>query len=336
MGERVKIDISTATLLRIALFIGAIYLIYLLRDVIALLFVVTILVAAFRPVVAKWGRKIGYKLAVASLVLIFLGVIIGFIALIVPPLMEQTKQLIDQFPEYLNRLSALRSHFPTLEAAIKSLENISFGSGVVDVTTGFVGGLVSILTIIILTVYLLLDAKLFSNLLSRLIPCERHDEAADIIDKIANKVGNWLRGQLYLGLIIGTLVFVGLTIIGVPYALALGVIAALLEFIPVIGPFISGILAALIALSISPITALIVIIYFIVLQQLENNLIVPKIMQKAIGLPPAIIIITIIISSKLFGIIGAILAVPISGIIYVIYKDWNTIKRILRNEKRDK
>jgi len=186
------------------------------------------------------------------------------------------------------------------------------------------------LTVVVLTVYLLLDQRFFRNLSNVIIPEDKRDEVAIITEKVATKVGAWLKGQLFLSLIIGSLSFVGLWIIGVPYALTLAVISGLLEIIPVLGPIIAGIVAALVALTVSPLAALFVIAFYFILQQLENNIIVPKIMQKAVGLPPAVIIIAILIGGSVLGILGALLAVPVSGILYVLVKERATVSEIMK------
>lgn len=332
MNQKLKIDVSTMAVVKLTLIIFAIYLLYLIRDVIVVLFVVLILVASLRPVVKSWGKKIGNTFAVIALMLIMFGMIAAFLYVIVPPFIDQTKSLINNLPGYANRLSILRDRVPSLDNAYTSiLSSIGdVGGGFISVTTGVFGGIVTFLTIIVLTVYFLLDEKFFANTFYRMIPSDKRETIIEIISKITQKVGDWLRGQLLLGLIIGLCVYVGTSIIGLRYALTLGVIAGVLEIIPIIGPIISGVLGTLIALFISPVTALITAIFYIVLQQLENNLLVPKIMQRAVGLPPAIIIVAILIGGKLLGIAGALLAVPISGILYVIIQEWDIIKKIYK------
>jgi len=330
--ERVKIDISVAVILKIALVLGAIYLVYLLRDILTLIFVVLILVAALRPIVKGWGRKIGNTFAVIILLAIIITLIAGFIYAVLPPFVSQTKQLVENAPSYVQRFTVIRNNMPSLEKALSSAPQSfsTISGGFVSVTTGVFGGIVSFLTAIVLTIYLLLDEQFFNKTFSGLIPPEKRESVWEIIDKLTLKVGNWLRGQLVVGLLIGTLVFLGTTIIGLHYSLTLGVIAGTLEFIPIIGPIISGVLGTIVALFVSPITALITAVFYIILGQLNGSFMAPKIMQKAIGLPPAVIIVTILIGSKLLGVAGALLAVPISGIIFVILSDWQTIKNLAK------
>ncbi|MFA7253860.1 MAG: AI-2E family transporter [Patescibacteria group bacterium] len=335
MDQKMKLELPLSTLLKTTIFLLVLYLLFLIRDILYLLFVVGILVAAFRPVIRKWGKKIGRPMALLSLILIMFGVVAGFIYLIVPLLVEQTGQLIANIPNFLASFPVVNQYIPSASNALSAFTaNVgSFSGSFISITSSVFGGLVSFLTAIILTIYFLADEKTFSNFLKSSIPLDKKDDIICILDKVSQQVGNWLRGQLILGAAIGLIVFVGLALIGVPYALTLGVIAGVLEIIPIIGPIISGILGTLLALSVSPIKALITVVFYTLVQQLENNFVAPKIMQKAVGLPPAIIIIAILIGSKLLGVLGALIAVPVAGIIFVLVKEWPSIKRIKsRNE----
>ena len=136
--------------------------------------------------------------------------------------------------------------------------------------------------------------------------------------QIEEKLGGWFRGQLFLSLVIGVLSFIGLSILGISYALPLAVIAGVMEVIPVIGPIISAIPPILIALTISPILGLGVAIMYFVIQQLENHLLVPQVMKRAVGLNPLVVILTIAVGSRLLGFAGALLAVPIAVVIQIV------------------
>ena len=328
MNNKVSLEVSAWTIIKIILVVGAFFVAYLLRDVLVILLIVGILAAAFRPIVAAWARKIGNSFAVILLLLIVILVIAGFIYIVVPPLAEQTRQLIAAFPGFIVQYTALKSHFPTLTNAIVNYsQNLgSYTGSVISFTTSLLGGIASFFMIIILTVYILLDQKFFYKFQS-LIPEDRRETVIDLIKKITIKTGDWLRGQILLGLIMGLLSFIGLSIIGVPYALTLAVIAGVTELLPIVGAIIAGIISILVALTVSPLTAILTAGLALVLHQSENVFIAPKVMQKAIGLPPAVIIVSILIGGKLLGLAGALLAVPISAIVYVIIQEWPKIRR---------
>lgn len=332
MEERAKIDISVATIIKLVVVLFSIYLLYLIRDVVVLLFVVFILVSSLGPIVNSWSKRIGKPLSILSISLIFIGLLVGFIYLIVPPFINETGQLVANFPSYLEKLSALKGQLPSLNS---TFANISQSLGGITgnffaITAILFGGISSFIMMVILTIYFLADEKILSKLAAYVIPPDKREDVIQISQKISEKVGNWVRGQLLLCLVMGIIAFIGLSLIGVKYALTLAVLTALLEFVPIIGPLISGAVAALIALTtVSPLAAVIVVAFFILASQAENSFLVPKIMQKAVGLPPAIIIIAILIGSKLIGIFGALLAVPISGIVYVLIQEWQTIRKVL-------
>jgi predicted PurR-regulated permease PerM len=330
MSDKIKIDIPATTIIKVFFIAFIFFLLFWLKEVLLLIFVSLVLAAAFQPIVKKWSGKIGKPFSVILLLLIFFSLVTGFAYLVVPPLVDQTKQLANNLPEYISRFQAFRSHFPVVERWISSISSsLTNATGsFISITAGFFGGVVSFFTVIILTLYFLLDERFFINMGHGLFPEGKIDNVINVVKKISTKVGAWLRGQIALGLIIGLISYIGLAIIGVPYAVTIAVIAGVLEIVPAVGPFIAGTLAVLIALSVSPLTALFVVIFYIIIQQLENNFLVPKIMQKAVGLPPAIIIVALLIFGKLLGIMGAILAVPILGILFVLYEERATIKAI--------
>lgn len=146
----------------------------------------------------------------------------------------------------------------------------------------------------------------------------REERVRKLITNIQEKLGSWFRGQLFLSAVIGGLSFIGLTILDIPYAIPLALMAGIMEVVPVIGPIISSFPAILVALTISPILGLIVGVMYFVIQQLENHLIVPQVMKKAVGLNPLVVILTIAVGSRLLGFAGALLAVPIAVVIQIL------------------
>ena len=194
-------------------------------------------------------------------------------------------------------------------------------SAVVVAISGFVGGVFGLLTILILAFYLLLDSRqLFRHFIS-LVPKAERDRVEDASRRISSKVSAWLAGQLFLGAIIGTTAAIGLKLLGVPYFFVLALIAGLGEMIPVVGPILSAIPAVAVALTVSPATALFVGIFFLAQQQLENHILVPKIMEHQVGVRAGGVIMALLIGGSLLGIVGAILAVPTAAILQVIFQE---------------
>ncbi len=336
MNQSIKLDVPFWTIVKIIMVGVMFYLLFMVREIIALFFIVLILTASFRPIVNKWSKKIGRIPSVLALILIAVIILVGVISLIIPPVVEQTKQLVQNIPDLLTKYQIVREHLPNLEESLNTvLKNIgSITGGFVSVTAGIFGGVVAFFAAIVMTVYLLLAKDSMSLFVKSVIAPDQQNSVMALVRKISQKVGDWFRGQMLLGLIIGIIDLIGLYIIGAPYALTLALLSGVLEIIPTIGPLVSGLIAVLVTLGSSPIQALFVAILYIVVQQLENSFIVPKVMQKAVGLSPVVIILAILTGGKLMGIVGAIIAVPIAASISVIIREWPTVRETFsKNEQ---
>lgn len=335
-----KIDISTSTLLRFILILVGLWFIYLIRDVLVLLFLVVIIVAGLSPTVERWSRFITRPGAVISVfVLIFLGV--GLISwLIAPPFVEQLKQFSANLPTYADQLSSsgktgfINDAFNLIAKNIESLSGqlSNLGETLINRTIGFVNGLVAFLTVLVLTFYLLLEEEGVKKIYRGMLPSSWHGALAETTRKILGKLGAWLRGQIYLMAVVGFAVTIGLLIIGSPYALTLGIWAGLTEAIPIVGPWLGAIPGVAVGLAESPLQGFLALLVYTVVQQLENNILVPKIMSKAVGLNPVIVIIAILIGGKLYGLLGILLAVPMAAAISVIAEDWELIRNMFLSD----
>lgn len=186
-----------------------------------------------------------------------------------------------------------------------------------DIFQSFIGAVL----VAVITFYMLLDKDKLELRFGRLFG-KYQDKARGLLRKIEIKLGAWLRGQLLLSLIVAVLIYAGLVVIGVNFALPLAVISGLLEVVPIIGPIISAIPAILIALITSPVLALIVAAWYLIVQQAESHIIVPQVMKRAVGLNPLVVILAIAIGDRLLGIAGALLAVPIAVVIQIIADDY--------------
>ncbi len=334
--QKMQVDVSVWAIIKVLLVLVAFYLLFLIRDILILFFLVLILVAAFNPVVNYWEKKIKRGPAVLVLFLIIFAVVAAVIWLIMPSLVRQISQLVIQLPELMDRFSNLKNYVPDFEQNLTAISNSLTGltGGFVSITASVFGGVFTLLTALVLTAYLLLDKDAFANFIFSVFPPASKGQLVTIFDKIGQKLGNWLRGQAILGAIIALIDLIGLVIIGVPFALVLAIISGILEIVPTIGPIVAGLIAILVALAVDPIKAVFVAVLYVIVQQIENNFIVPKVMQKAVGLSPVIIILAVLVGAKLFGVFGAILAVPLAGVISVVIQDWSTLRKAF--DKNDK
>ena len=173
----------------------------------------------------------------------------------------------------------------------------------------------------VITFYMTIEEDGLKKFVRSIAPIEYQPYLVQKTNRIQVKMGGWLRGQLILMFIIGSLTYVGLLILDVPYALVLAIFAGLAEFVPFLGPLIAAVPAVFFSFSDSPWKAFGVVIFYIVLQQLENQVIVPKVMQKAVGLNPIVVIIVMLIGAKVAGLVGILLAVPATTIAWIFFAD---------------
>jgi predicted PurR-regulated permease PerM len=187
----------------------------------------------------------------------------------------------------------------------------SIGENIVAVTGQIFGAFFAILTLFVISFYMLIDHERIKRNITELFPRRYQSYIHTVIVEAEQKLGAWLRGQLVLSLVIGLCTWIALSLVGMKYALPLSLIAGVGEAVPTVGPIISAIPAIIIALNISPTMAGIVTLIYILIQFAENHLIVPKVMQRAIGLHPLFTILTILIGGQLMGVLGALLAIPL-------------------------
>lgn len=342
MKEKIQIEISALTILKFfAILIGLVVL-YLIRDILVTFFLVAVLVAAFYPIVDRLEKvRVPRVLSVSVIYFIFLAALVGIGFLIIPPLVSQLQDLSDNLPYFVQNISPkLYSYREALKLSQESLNQLSqtfssVSSQLYSTTVGFVSGVVSIITILVVSFYLLIDTVSVKRFFVSIFPAAQKQWVVEAGKKITIKMGAWLGGQLLLGLIIGVLDLVILVSFGVPYALTLAIWGGLTEVVPFIGPWLGGIPAVLVAWSISPWLALGVAIAYIVIQQLEAQLLAPRVMGKAVGLSPVIIIFAILVGAKLYGIIGIIIAIPVAAAIAVLLQEWPKLKEEIREEKSD-
>jgi predicted PurR-regulated permease PerM len=248
-----------------------------------------------------------------AIILIYILVISLFsftIAGIIPILLSQTGELIRVLPSTINNLNIFGFSAVDLSSQFKILETIP--NQVAQAVLSLVSNIFSAFVILVITFYLLLERPKLANHCSRLT---KNPNIKDLIVQffcaLELKMGNWVNGELILMTIIGLMSYVGYSLLGLPYALPLAIIAGILEIVPNIGPIITSVIAILIGLTVSPFVAFLTVLLSIFVHQSENNFITPKIMKEAIGLNPVITILTIATGAKLAGIGGALLSVPL-------------------------
>jgi len=333
-------EISLNSIIRLLAVLLVLWLLFLIRDILAIVFLALIIAAALSPVIDKMAKRgIPRALTIIVSYLLIIGLFAGIIYFVLPPVIGQIRQMAEQLPSYFshftNFVEQLRQFGVQAHLIDGSQQNLTalsdflnqFTSQIFNTTRGFIGGFVALLTVMVLTLYLLLDEGGIKKFITALVPLKQKTQIVNIANKVGMGLGAWLRGQIVLAIIVGVVVYIGLYFLNVPYALTLALLAGVLEIIPIIGPIISAIPAILIALTISPTAALIVTGFYILVQELENKLLVPKVMQRSVGLHPVTIIIVLLIGAKLMGILGILLAVPITTVFYIVLREWANYDR---------
>jgi predicted PurR-regulated permease PerM len=263
---------------------------------------------------------------VLAILLVYLFIIAALsfsVVGVIPDLVDQSTVLIKNLPAALKNIDILGLNFVDFSSQLKILENLP--GSITSLVMAIFSNLLSIFVFFVITFYLLLERKNFDKYLKSIFG-QKSLKAITIFNQLEKRLGIWVGAQLTLMLIIGILSYLGYVIIGVNFALPLAIIAGILELVPNIGPTIASILAGIFGLTISPITGVLAVIWGIIVQQLENNFIVPKIMKEAIGINPLITILLIASGAKLGGVVGAVIALPLYITIETIYRALNTDK----------
>lgn len=335
-GQKVIWEISPKSIFLVVGIVFGVWLSYQLLSVAISLFIAVIVTTALAPFV-NYLRDRGhlpYSLAILVVYLFVISMFVGLGFLLIPPIVNEVGSFVSALPGYItsaaSNLGVINSR-SELEEFNRELVTFfrdrlgDFAQGAYNVTANIFSATLGLVSILVFSFYFLLEKENVEQTLvlrPPFIHSRQRRDVVEIIKQVEIKLGAWARGQAALCLIIGIVTFIGLTILGVPYALPLAVIAGILEIVPIIGPIISAIPSILVVLSTDfldePYKPLFVILLYVLIQQLENNLIVPQVMKRAIGFSPILSILAIMIGGSLLGIVGALLAIPFLATVLVI------------------
>jgi predicted PurR-regulated permease PerM len=302
------------------------------RQALTLIYISALIAMGFSPIVRvlERPRRVPRWLAILVIYLAIVALLVLLALLIIPPLVAQTAALWARLPIEFNRFQSfliqhkLMVHRVTLEEAVQNAPSGTGGNAVGTVLVAIssvIGGMFGLITILILSFYFLIEAQTMFEYVIRFVPAGRRADVSTVARQAVEKVSAWLRAQFLLAGVMGLSAAIGLWLMGVPYVYVIALIAAVGETIPIIGPVIGGITAVAVALSVSTRLALMVGAYFFVLHQLEANVLVPKIMERRVGVSPVVVIVALLIGGELWGLIGAILAIPTAAILSVIVEE---------------
>lgn len=319
-GESIKLAITTGSWVRGALVVALAFAVFLIRDI-ALVILASIVIASAMEPAATWSKRRGIpRLPTILGVYILMAILFaGLFYFLFLPLLGEISGFVAQFPDYASSLSgtsAFGSSF-SVDDIVGQLNSIflSFSQGVLSSASFFFGGITSFILIVILSFYLAVQDDGVGKFLRIITPWKREKYIIDLWNRSRQKIGFWMQGQLLLAAIIAVLVYLGLTLLGIPHALMLAVTAGLLEIIPLFGPIIAAIPAVLIGFGDGgTTTALLVAGLFVIIQQFENQLIYPLVVKKVVGVPPMVSILALLIGGTLAGFLGILISVPLAAI----------------------
>jgi predicted PurR-regulated permease PerM len=309
------------------------------RDALMLIYISALIAMGFSPLVRgiertrdkRGRRRVPRLVAIFVIYIAIIGIFVLLGLMVIPPLVSQARELGTQLPSQFEDFQRFLIRYRLMTRSVtlqEAVQNAPAGTGgnavttVLGAITGVIGGVFGLITIVILSFYLLIEADSIVHYLLRFVPGPRRDAVATAARAAVQKVSAWLRAQLVLAGFMGVFAAVGLGLMGEPYFYVVALVAAIGETIPIVGPIIGGITAVTVAIATSPKLAVSVGIYFLVLHQLEANILVPKIMERQVGVSPVAVLVALLVGGSLWGIIGAILAIPTTAILAVIVDEF--------------
>ena len=272
--------------------------------------------------------KIPHGAALGGVVVLLLAFAVGFAFLVGPRIVDQATQLAERLPSSMEQVQQRARELPGGNWLMNRMEPGgalpgSGGAGVVSSITGtasmFWDVAAKLIFVIFLALYLAAAPLKYRDGLASVVPPAHRDRATEVLNRVGRVLRGWLLGQLVAMVMVGLLTWLGLTILGIPLALVLGLIAGMFEFIPILGPVLAFVPAFLLALTQDATTVLWVVVLYVVIQQIEGNLIVPLVQRSAISLPPALTISAVFVAGAAFGPVGLLVATPLAAVGLVLY-----------------
>jgi predicted PurR-regulated permease PerM len=322
----------------------ALWVIWIARHVLTWVLISLFLALALNPLVdllQRHGlRRRGHAVGVAYLMA--LAAVAGIAALFIPTLVDQVNNFANKVPDYIDELTKGRGRLGFLETKYHIVERVkdAINSGGVKKLVGIGGGaalsvtksvltaVAAVVTIIFMTLFMLLEGKNWMDRIYGLLPEHQQPRWRAVGHDIYRTVGGYVNGNLLISLIAGVSSGVVLFIVGVPYAVALGLVVALLDLIPLAGATIAAIVVVLVAVAANGVTAGIIVgVFFVVYQQVENHILQPIVYGRTVQLSPLAVLIAVLVGAEVAGVLGALGAIPVAGAIQVLLVDWQRHRR---------
>ncbi len=336
--KNVNITISSGTIIKSILFVLLIGTLFFLKGLVLIVMTAIVIASAIEPI-TKWFMH--YRIPrIVAVLLVYIIVVSGFLSIFyffIPPLLDEASSFLAFLPKYTNLFDLSGTFGGTFlnnpESIVQSFSLrdtlLNIQSSFTNVSEGFVksvsvvfGGALSFVLIIVFSFYFAVQETGIDDFLRVVTPARHQNYILDLWKRSQFKIGRWMQGQLILALIVGVLVYMGLTILDVRYALLLAVLAGIFELIPLFGAILAAIPGVIIAGVDGGVTlGFLVAGLYLIIQQFENHLIYPLVVTKVVGVPPLLVILALIVGAQFAGFLGIILSVPIAAIIQELVKD---------------
>jgi len=338
MANEKTLDISWETIFKVTISFFCFYVFYLIKDILILIgfsIIISILLNPAINFLQRW--RVPRSISVLFTYVFIFGFLVLFIFQTAPLFISEIQQFSQLFPQYFEKVSpSLRlmglEAFESFEVFTKTLQDwlAKASSSIFGAVGSIFGGIFSTITVFTLAIFISLEEKGTERVIALFSPKKYEAYILDLWVKSQNKVSAWFGARILSCLFVGIVSFLALLLFKIKYALALSLIAAITNIIPIVGPLIAGLAMAILAALDSPFKAVFIVIVFILIQQVENGILTPILMRKIIGLPSVLVLIALMVGGKLGGLLGGILVIPLAGIIYEFLKDF------LKKKKEEK
>ncbi len=349
-----NIVINTGTILRFFLAVILLAVLYYLSDIVVVIVAAIVIASTIEPLIRRLKRRKIHRVATVLVAYVILAVLLaGILIFFMPLIVKDATNFIASLPETISlqelwspisntglssgqSSSALGSHMLSLVDFVNYLQSLVMGTSgnMFQVAGTIFGGLFSFILIIVLSFYLAVQEEGVDDFLRIVAPVKHHDYIIDLWKRSQRKIALWLQGQVILGIVVGVLVYIMLVSVGIPHALILALLAAMLEIIPVFGPIISSVPAILVAFTDRGAgIGILVVCLYLVIYQLESQVFYPLVVKKIVGVSPIVVILALVIGAKLGGVLGALIAVPLSAVLMEYIHDIEKYKNAERAER---
>lgn len=316
-----KVEISSRTIIFTIFFILLLYFLWTIQDLLYTIFIAFILMSALRPLVSALKRKrVPHTLAVTVVFISFVLFFLFLFGIIIPPILLETVNLFKSLPYMIKSLNFETQQWIQIESLSQYIPNVT--KQLFSLAGNIFSNIIFIVSTLFFAYYLLLEEQIIRKFLLQFFDEKKAHWYVMVLEKAEHRMSNWFWGQLMLMTVVGWMTFIGLSLLQIKYAVPLAVLAGLLEVVPNIGPIVSSIPASIIGFSISPLAGFSSLALYFIVQQLENNIIVPGIMKKAVGINPIITLMALIIGARLGGVLGIVVSIPIYVFVETIVKEF--------------